>query len=237
MKFCPKCGIALDRKKVRELTAEGCPKCGGIWLDKIAWEQVRNDLDGALELERVFVDYNPMPVIGIDLLCPQCNLALQPFRPMDAPNMEFDFCSNCGGLWLEDGELGKLIQVLRQHRPTTKPIDKDEEVQLTFDWVQCAECGRENFPDAEECWACGKPLTPMPPVLPAPLQFIVELTTMLVGGTGAVLFALFITRPGGEKLAGLGLGLLLLGVLGLGAIRRVWKRPGGSGFFPTYSGQ
>jgi predicted RNA-binding Zn-ribbon protein involved in translation (DUF1610 family) len=35
---CPKCGEPLEETPARGGTMAACPECGGIWLDKGAWE-------------------------------------------------------------------------------------------------------------------------------------------------------------------------------------------------------
>ena len=35
---CPKCGEPLEDMPSSRVTIEACPGCGGIWLDKGAWE-------------------------------------------------------------------------------------------------------------------------------------------------------------------------------------------------------
>jgi uncharacterized protein len=35
---CPKCGEPLEEAPSRRGTIDACPGCGGIWLDKGAWE-------------------------------------------------------------------------------------------------------------------------------------------------------------------------------------------------------
>jgi Zn-finger nucleic acid-binding protein len=35
---CPKCGEPLQATPARRVTMDACPGCGGIWLDKGAWE-------------------------------------------------------------------------------------------------------------------------------------------------------------------------------------------------------
>ena len=35
---CPKCGESLEETPARGVTMAACPGCGGIWLDKGAWE-------------------------------------------------------------------------------------------------------------------------------------------------------------------------------------------------------
>lgn len=33
---CPRCGIRLAAAHIRELEVHECPRCGGIWLDRMA---------------------------------------------------------------------------------------------------------------------------------------------------------------------------------------------------------
>jgi len=35
---CPKCGESLETTLDRRGTIDACPGCGGVWLDKRAWE-------------------------------------------------------------------------------------------------------------------------------------------------------------------------------------------------------
>ena len=35
---CPKCGEPFEATPDRRVTIDACPGCGGIWLDKGAWE-------------------------------------------------------------------------------------------------------------------------------------------------------------------------------------------------------
>ncbi len=240
MLFCPKCAVPMERKAEGTLTVDGCPQCGGLLLARAAWDRLGDDLEAAMALEHAFTDNTPIPVLSLEMACPQCGMTMESVRPPEVPNMEFEMCLQCGGLWLDDGELGKVVQALRSRRrmapfPAQDATDKAAS-PLPAEWVYCAQCGRENFPDADECWACGKPLVPEPPTLPIPLQRLAELLSMAVGGTGAVLFGMFVARPNGEKWAGLGLALLLTGLLGLAALRRIWRRGKGAPFFPTYSG-
>lgn len=31
---CPKCGVALDSRRMHGINVDHCPKCNGIWLDR-----------------------------------------------------------------------------------------------------------------------------------------------------------------------------------------------------------
>lgn len=41
------------------------------------------------------------------MLCPLCARAL---RPVEREGVQIDYCVQCGGIWLDQGELTELIQ-------------------------------------------------------------------------------------------------------------------------------
>ncbi len=236
--ICPKCHVPLIREVKGKLEADVCPQCGGMLLSREAWKVVREDLDSALDLENAYSDNNPMPVLALEMLCPNCEFLMEQFFPPEAKNLPLEICTQCGSLWLDDGELGKLVETIRSRQSlTTTPAESDEmgEVQ-SMGWVYCAHCGRENFADSERCWACGEILIPEQPPLPMTLQITAEVLSMMVGGAGAVLFGFFVAKPQGERWAAIGLLMLIVGLLGLAVLRRLYRRGKGTPLFPTYSG-
>jgi len=237
--LCPKCDVPLIRDMKGALVADVCPQCGGMFLSREAWKVVREDWESAIALEEAYSDTNPMPIIALEMLCPTCQVPMTQFYPPEAPNLSLDLCPQCGSLWLDDGELGKLIDVFRSRRAReTLPVgDEGAAETLTAEKVYCANCGRENFADSERCWACGEPLVPEPPPLPSPFQIAAEILSMTVGGAGAVLFGMFVAKPQGDKWAAVGLLMLIVGLTSLAALRRLWRRGRGTTIFPTYSGQ
>jgi uncharacterized protein len=51
--------------------------------------------------------------------CPNCkdqNLSIS-----DRAGIEIDFCPDCRGVWLDRGELDKILERSRDHQPTTQP--------------------------------------------------------------------------------------------------------------------
>ncbi len=233
---CPKCNVPLIRDIKGMLEADVCPTCGGMLLSREAWKIAREDWESALALENAYADTNPMPILALEMLCPICQVPMEQFYPPDAPNLPIDLCTQCGSLWFDDGELGKLVDVIRSRQAKATLPEEETEGTPTIGWVYCANCGRENFADSEKCWACGEPLVPESPPLPAPFQIAAEIMSMTVGGAGAVLFGLFVAKPHGDKWAALGLVLMVVGLASLAALRRLWRRSGGTTIFPTYSG-
>lgn len=235
-KVCPKCELPLRRWTVGTLVAEGCLQCGGVFLSPQTYRALWQDPSAAQLLEEAFADQSPIPLLAVEMPCPQCGTAMQTTYLPEAPNVGIERCPQCGYLWFDDGELGKVAQ-LAQRRPSTDALSNQpaEEPLSLPDIIHCAHCGRENFSDALECWACGEPLVPEAPSLPSFWHRLAEGLSMVVGGIGALLFGLFVSRPRSEAWAAIGMMLMLGGLGALALLRRTWHRPRRSGVFPGFS--
>jgi Zn-finger nucleic acid-binding protein len=235
-RLCPKCGLPLRRWAVDTAVAEGCLQCGGVLVSPSVYQFLRHNPSAASVLDDAFADQSPIPLLASEMPCPQCGALMQSLYLAEAPNVSVERCPDCGVFWFDDGELTKLAQAL-SHRPSlgAPPEETVEDEAVLPEIIHCAHCGRENFSDALECWACGEPLTPEPPPLPSFWHRLTEGLTMLIGGAGALLFSLFIVRPKGEVWAAVGLVLMVSGLSGLALLRRTWRRPRRSGIFPGFS--
>jgi Zn-finger nucleic acid-binding protein len=151
----------------------------------------------AFALEDAFADQTPIPLLASEMPCPLCGALMERAFLAVAPSMEIERCPQCGLIWLDDGELAKLGQTLQRSVPSAPTDEQAGETPATAPptWVYCAHCGRENFSDATECWACGEPLVPEQPPLPGFAQRMAEWVAMALGGTGAILFGTFVARP------------------------------------------
>src|SRR5216683_7184195 len=108
---CPACFNELTEMQVGSVEVDVCEGgCGGIWLDAFELQQVDEEEEEAgarlLAIER---DEN----IVVDLVrkrdCPRClNIKLQRHFFSAKRQVEVDQCPNCGGYWLDAGELAKI---------------------------------------------------------------------------------------------------------------------------------
>ncbi len=64
-----------------------------------------------------------MPV-GARLLCPSCQELL---IPVDRDGVEVDYCPSCRGVWLDRGELEKILEraSMRPARPAYNPPPRE----------------------------------------------------------------------------------------------------------------
>ena len=98
---CPKDWTRLVEEKISvsglDVTADRCPKCSGLFLDKG-------------EIKRITGNHNLNDLLtkhlGLDSdsqrVCPSCGSVMD---AEDAAGVEVDVCLQCKGVWLDAGEL------------------------------------------------------------------------------------------------------------------------------------
>ncbi len=111
MNPCPRCNNSLDVEQHGDITMERCGRCGGRWIDP-------QDLKAILDLIKLPVS-GPMSRTGVDLTdvqedacCPRCGVPMEPFNYAGDSGILLDKCRNCGGLWLDHGDLERVLAVV-----------------------------------------------------------------------------------------------------------------------------
>lgn len=139
---CPRCNSELGERWVavsgaeRDACVHLCESCSGIWLDEEALESVCPTLSD-LPARRAEVMLTARRGAGI-AACPRC--AAPPHEVL-VLGVAIDFCTACGGVWLDPGEYDEHGATARQaprarapYRET--PIDRG-------DAIACVHCGAE----------------------------------------------------------------------------------------------
>ncbi|MGO8676948.1 MAG: zf-TFIIB domain-containing protein [Limisphaerales bacterium] len=108
---CPACFHELTELQVGSLYVDVCEGgCGGIWFDAFELQRVDEESEAAGEPllcirrdERVVVDPSRKRE------CPRCK-GIKLHRHFFSPrrHIEVDECPNCGGYWLDAGELAQV---------------------------------------------------------------------------------------------------------------------------------
>ncbi len=108
---CPACFNELTQVQVGSLQVDVCQGgCGGIWFDAFELQRVDEERESAGEPllqiqrdERVLVD------LSRKRECPRCpGIKLQRHFFSAKRKVEVDQCPNCGGYWLDAGELASI---------------------------------------------------------------------------------------------------------------------------------
>jgi Zn-finger nucleic acid-binding protein len=110
-RHCPRCYVALAELGITAGTAEGCPKCSGVWLDDAAFAEVRTQLYARLA-GTPHEDADPRPDRSAPLACPQCK---KPMLRTRVGHVEVDVCTG-HGTWFDRDELARVAQAIARAR-------------------------------------------------------------------------------------------------------------------------
>jgi membrane associated rhomboid family serine protease/Zn-finger nucleic acid-binding protein len=103
---CPACLAAMHVTKIGDVELDLCFDCGGIWLDAGEAEQVlqRDLLPYSLQAPPAR-DASRLQCSHGERCCPHCEAQM---RSVDMAGGLVEGCDHCNGIWLEQGELGRL---------------------------------------------------------------------------------------------------------------------------------
>jgi Zn-finger nucleic acid-binding protein len=83
--------------------------CKGIWLDHDELQNLDENNEGLGEALRAALNY---PRVNDEnrgqLLCPKCNIPMQTHKYKRSKEVNIDECYNCGGFFLDSGELKEI---------------------------------------------------------------------------------------------------------------------------------
>jgi hypothetical protein len=107
---CPVCKkedlVALETDGVE---VDWCGACKGIWLDRGELELLQGDVQGAAEFIK---SLKPAQTpVEKSRRCPICNIRMVKVESAWDSMIVLDRCPRQDGLWLDRGELGKILQV------------------------------------------------------------------------------------------------------------------------------
>ena len=118
---CPDCKEPMTTEKYRNVELDLCGECAGIWFDA---EELRRLLAAdplaiaALE-EKVLPHVTQKHVRQGILLCPSCEGLLHVYHYEYNSPIEMESCADCGGFWVQEGELLKIQQWRDAHHHAT----------------------------------------------------------------------------------------------------------------------
>ena len=109
---CPACGHGLSSRTVGDLTVDVCDGgCGGIWFDHFELKKVDEQAESAGEQ---LLDVARDPAVVVDPSkrygCPKCTDGVVMMRHFWSVKRDvtIDECPECGGVFLDSGELAKI---------------------------------------------------------------------------------------------------------------------------------
>ncbi|MEW6279201.1 MAG: zf-TFIIB domain-containing protein [Candidatus Eremiobacterota bacterium] len=99
---CPKDHVPMNTMTLLNTVIDVCPLCNGCWLDKDELTRITRSRKEALTVTLVKKKVT-------QFACPRCKGRL--FEGMHPSIDEFyiDECEQCAGIWLDRGELPRLL--------------------------------------------------------------------------------------------------------------------------------
>jgi Zn-finger nucleic acid-binding protein len=139
---CRKVSMKPERDPTSGLEIDICPSCYGMWFDPAELAQFFQ----STELKRKFFlseACQPLEAVGYTLqvrppICPRCKKAMDEKLFGD---VSIDICNSCQGIWLDDGELQRIVLQFKKGARNEKLISKELSKGLT---------GKEERPSLDE---------------------------------------------------------------------------------------
>ena len=111
---CPDCQNELKPVDCKGITIHECSRCKGKWFERTELQKVierDDDTLGWLDFDPFGKDAEQLSVASDGRICPKCLQKMQSLKYRDS-QVIIDKCPNCKGVWLDPGELAKVIKYL-----------------------------------------------------------------------------------------------------------------------------
>ena len=121
---CLNCGTEMTTNQVvtkkDSISYDMCDKCGSLWLDAGDLDRMAFNTPGSIEYcEEIGTDEPEKK----PKKCPRCDdFNLSKVKFLESDDIHLHLCRNCGGFWLDGGELNLIDKVLAEDRPATDKI-------------------------------------------------------------------------------------------------------------------
>ena len=140
---CPKCQDELTVRKIKNIEVNECKQCEGIWFEKDQLRKVKDQTDSDLNWMdfEIWQNKDKFKVGSEKYDCPKCAVKMD-VLDYDKTKIDIDFCSSCSGVWLDKGELRKIINALEKEL-LTKSLD--DYVKSTLNEAKELIAGPESF--------------------------------------------------------------------------------------------
>ncbi len=122
-RLSPVTGEPMEAREFLGVLVDVCPTTGGIWLD--TGELGRLLRAGTEAVQQVDDQVAPTveePRTLTTRKCPVCRVPLYHYRYLQTTEVILDGCEQCGGVFVDDGELGAIASLLKD-----RPVDTAEE--------------------------------------------------------------------------------------------------------------
>ncbi len=129
--LCPNCRTEMEPVVIGGVEIDYCPSCHGIWLDEGELQELaKYDAKEFKGVEQILMPPSTEEAQGglsssvSERICPRCNVKLYTYKYGGNSDIVIDGCPQCGGIWLDAGELAKILNYMRE---LDRPLTPEEE--------------------------------------------------------------------------------------------------------------
>jgi Zn-finger nucleic acid-binding protein len=114
---CPKCNVEMTKHLEEEVETDECPKCGGIWVDKVDEKKALMMNPEFFTVDDIY-NFRKMyePVGKVEPIkyykCPRCNDMMMRKNYKSHSGIIVDKCLKCG-IFFDKGELEKAREFIK----------------------------------------------------------------------------------------------------------------------------
>jgi len=119
---CLNCGTEMTNNRVitkkDQISYDMCEKCGSLWLDAGELDKMAFKVDGSIEYCEQEKEREPESKV---MKCPRCDdSVLDKVKFLECDDIFLHYCRNCGGFWLDGGELNLIDKELARIMPVRR---------------------------------------------------------------------------------------------------------------------
>jgi len=110
---CPRCTDALGLVTIDGVSVDRCNACGGMYLDESELKKVEKEAGAAPDALR-----NIKSSVGVDVeapvMCIRCSHRMDRVNFSYSSGIFIDYCPICKSIWLDNGELEKIVDYMKE---------------------------------------------------------------------------------------------------------------------------
>lgn len=126
---CPDCSVDMVIESVGDIKLDVCSLCAGTWFDpeELRILLARDPLALDMLEDKAVPSVEQKPAGPSWRRCPDCQLPLEEYHYLYTSPVVLNTCRDCGGVWVEDGELDRMHEWLQE---INKPMSLKEKAAM-----------------------------------------------------------------------------------------------------------
>jgi Zn-finger nucleic acid-binding protein len=141
--ICPSCQAEVQTKLIENVEVDECRSCKGIWFDRDELRKVKDQTEEDLQWMDfdIWKKQDLFRVYSKAAKCPECNVNMATIEYGET-GVGIESCARCQGVWLDAGELQKIVDDLSTELNT---MSASEYLSVSLEEAREIITGQESF--------------------------------------------------------------------------------------------